>query len=266
MDGRATVVPSDPGSGRLPVASRGTPQEDVPLPDARTDDLALAHLLADAADQISRAAFVPGEDLDHQLKPDGTPVSATDRKVEEALLALVDAHRPEDALLGEEVGPHGDGRRHWVVDGIDGTVNFVAGRPLWGTLIALVEDGVPVLGMHSAPAQRSRTWAYRDAGAWQAESDGESVHPARQLSVAPPSGDRPLRANLELAWTTHPLYAVVQRMRPDVEHVAMTTHPGLMVAAGELDLAVQLGGGPWDLAAIMAIVGGRRPLSRPGRP
>lgn len=226
----------------------------VPLPDARTDDLALAHRLADAADEVTRAAFVLDEAVGHDLKPDGTPVSATDREVEETLLGLVRRYRPDDAFLGEEVGDHGDGRRCWVIDGIDGTVNFVAGRPLWGTLIALVEDGVPMLGMNSAPAQRLRTWAARGSGAWEAKNDGEAIDPATQLSVAAPREDRELRANLELAWPTHPLYGTVERMSSEVEQLAMTTHPGLMVAAGELDLAVQLGGGPWDFAAIMAIV------------
>lgn len=228
--------------------------------DAASDDLALAQLLADAADRITRTAFVPGAAVAHRTKADGSPVSDADRAVEEALLAIVRRHRPGDAFLGEEVGAHGEARRRWVVDGIDGTSNFVAGRPLWGTLVALLEDDVPVLGVHTSPGQRSRTWARRGGGAWRAEmADGEVGAPVR-LSVASPTGDGRPRANLELAWPRHPRYEDALRIRARVDEVTMTTHPGLMVAAGELDVAVQLGGGPWDVAAFMPMVweaGGR---------
>lgn len=229
--------------------------------DGLEDELAFAHVLADAADAITRAAFVAGGEVDHRLKPDGTPVSDTDRSVEERLLALVREHRPGAAFLGEEVGPHGStAARCWVVDGIDGTADFVRGLPSWGTLVALVEDDVPVLGVNSSPAEARRWWASSGGGAWTAPVEGERVRDATRLEVAAAGASRRLRANVELAWPTHPLRPTVDRLAGRVETVTMTTHPALMVASGEIDLAVALGGGPWDFAALMVIVreaGGR---------
>lgn len=223
------------------------------------DELELAHLLADAAGAIIQAGYTPGVTIAHQLKDDGTPVSQTDREVEEELLGLVREHRPQDAFIGEEVGAHGTARRRWVVGGIDGTTNFVRGEPLWGTLVALVEDDLPVLGMHSSPAQQRRSWATKGGGAWTARHDAPGDGTARRLRVAAAPSGRP-RVNIELAWEGHPTRPTVERLLGKVDLVSMTTHPALMVAGGEIDLAAQVAGGPWDFAAVMAIVqeaGGR---------
>ena len=105
-----------------------------------TTELALAHLLADAADQISLHHF--GSDtLRVETKADGTPVTAVDRAVEDRIRALLATHRPDDGFLGEEAGHSGPARRRWIIDGVDGTHNYVRHNPGWGTLIALEEDG-----------------------------------------------------------------------------------------------------------------------------
>lgn len=223
------------------------------------EDLRVAHLLADSADAITRAAFVAGGSVEHRLKHDGTPVSETDLAVEQELLTLVKRHRPGDAFLGEEVGEHGHSRRRWLVDGVDGTNNFVTGDPRWGTLIALLEDDTPVVGVNTSPGQDHRWWAARDGGAWVTALDPPGDAPVLRLQAPSTPVDRP-RANVELAWESHPSRPVVDRLAGKVRHVSMTTHPGLMIANGEADLAVQLAGGPWDFAAVMVIVeeaGGR---------
>ncbi|WP_305092107.1 histidinol-phosphatase [Prescottella sp. R16] len=143
-------------------------------------DLELALRLADAADTITRDRF-GALDLRVDAKPDLTPVSDADLAVEEALRAMLGAERPADAVLGEEFG--GDATftgRQWVIDPIDGTKNFVRGVPVWASLIALLEDGVPVVGVVSAPALNRRWWASAGAGAWAAYDGGE----ARKLSVS----------------------------------------------------------------------------------
>lgn len=219
-----------------------------------SDDLAFAQQMADAADAITRGAFVPGRSVDHRLKDDGTPVTTTDLAVEQELLALVRAHRPGDAFLGEEVGEHGTSHRCWVVDGVDGTTNFVKGRPLWGTLIALVEDGRPELGLNTSPGQHRRWWATRGGGAWTRSIVNPGTPSAATALRVATSPAVPPRANLELAWEAHPARPVVEPLVDKTASMAMTTHPALMVASGELDLAVQLAGGPWDFAAVMVIV------------
>src|SRR3954452_14916004 len=107
-----------------------------------SDDLSLAHVLADTADAISMARF-RALDLHVQEKPDLTPVSDADTAVEKALRATLARTRPRDGVLGEEIGATeaaaGPGSRHWVIAPIDGTKNFIRGVPIWATLIALME-------------------------------------------------------------------------------------------------------------------------------
>ena len=132
------------------------------------DDLALAHLLADAADAVSTARF-RALDLRVETKPDLTPVSDADTAVEREIRALLAAHRPDDGLLGEEYGEQsatGPDARRWVVDPIDGTKNFVRGVPVWATLVALMDGDEAVVGLVSAPALNRRWWAAKDVGAW----------------------------------------------------------------------------------------------------
>ena len=110
------------------------------------DDIALANRLADAAGEAIRPYF-RGE-MGVEIKGDASPVTLADRAAEEAMRRLIIAERPRDAIEGEEFGRReGDSGRTWVLDPIDGTRAFVAGRPLFGTLIALVADGWPMLGV-----------------------------------------------------------------------------------------------------------------------
>lgn len=109
-------------------------------------DIALAHRLADAARAAIRPHFRSG--LASERKGDATPVTLADRAAEEAMRAILAAERPDDAIHGEEFGATtGQSGRTWVLDPIDGTAGFLAGRPLFGTLIALVVEGWPVLGV-----------------------------------------------------------------------------------------------------------------------
>ena len=109
-------------------------------------DIALAHRLADAARAAIRPHFRAG--LTAERKADASPVTIADRAAEQAMRALIAAELPGDAIHGEEFGvTTGTSGRTWVLDPIDGTTGFLAGRPLFGTLIALVVDGWPVLGV-----------------------------------------------------------------------------------------------------------------------
>lgn len=132
----------------------------------RADDLHLALSIADRADDITRNRFL-AMDLSVNDKPDLTPVSDADLAVENMVRSILTERRPHDAVLGEEFGGDAipDGRQ-WVIDPIDGTKNFVRGVPIWATLIALLEDGVPVVGVVSAPSLNRRWWAAESAGSW----------------------------------------------------------------------------------------------------
>ncbi len=118
-------------------------------------DIALAHRLADAAGAAIRPHFRGG--LVSERKADASPVTLADRNAEEAMRRILTAEVPRDGVHGEEFGSvPGSTGRHWVLDPIDGTTAFLAGRPLFGTLIALLVEGWPVLGVIDQPILRER--------------------------------------------------------------------------------------------------------------
>jgi histidinol phosphatase-like enzyme (inositol monophosphatase family) len=127
-------------------------------------DVALAHRLADAAGAAILPHFRRLDGID--VKDDATPVTVADRAAEQAMRELLAAERPDDGILGEEFDDiAGTGERLWVLDPIDGTKAFTAGKPTFVTLIALFERGVPVLGVIDQPYNRER-WAGHDGAAW----------------------------------------------------------------------------------------------------
>lgn len=122
-------------------------------------DLALANRLADAAGAAIGPLF-RGR-WSEERKPDRSFVTEADRAAETAMRAILEAERPEDGIVGEEYGTvRESAARQWVLDPIDGTTSFIAGRPIFGTLIALVQDGWPVLGVIDQPILKER-WAGR---------------------------------------------------------------------------------------------------------
>src|ERR1700745_1845197 len=144
------------------------------------DDLAVALTLDDQADKGNLDRF-GALDLQVDTKPDLTPVSDADRAVETGLRETLGRVRPGDSILGEEFGGTTTlAGRQWIIDPIDGTKNFVRGVPVWASLIALLDDGVPRVGVISAPALHRRWWAAGGAGAFAAVGDA----PARRLSVS----------------------------------------------------------------------------------
>ncbi|MGH3547410.1 MAG: histidinol-phosphatase [Pseudonocardiaceae bacterium] len=226
-----------------------------------TGDLALALTLADIADRITMER-AGAADLRVAAKPDRTPVSDADLAVEDAIRSVLRARRSHDAVIGEERGgaPSADAGRTWLLDPIDGTKNFLRGVPVWATLIALVEDGEPVVGVISAPALWRRWWAAAGAGAHTRDPDGTS----RAITV---SGVGNLAAaylsTTDLgSWTKY-------RSRESYLSLVDATWESrafgdfwqhCLVAEGAIDLAVEPIVNPWDVAAVQVLVqqaGGR---------
>ena len=144
-----------------------------------TDDLRLAHVLADDADSLTTARF-KALDLHVMSKPDLTPVTDADQAVEESIRRTLSRARSRDAITGEEQGTTGNSQRRWIVDPIDGTKNFVRGVPVWATLISLVVDDEVVVGVVSAPQLQRRWWASAGGGAWT----GKSLLKATRMQVS----------------------------------------------------------------------------------
>ncbi|MDO7867369.1 histidinol-phosphatase [Nocardioides jiangxiensis] len=149
------------------------------MADDYTDDLRLAHVLADDADSITQDRF-KALDLHVMSKPDLTPVSDADQAVEESIRRTLSRARSRDAIVGEEQGSSGHSQRRWIIDPIDGTKNFVRGVPVWATLIALEVDGEVVLSVVSAPLLQRRWWAAKGQGAWT----GRNLMKATQIHTS----------------------------------------------------------------------------------
>jgi histidinol-phosphatase len=217
-------------------------------------DLDILLLAADIADRESMLAW-RRDDLEVEFKPDGSPVSAADTLIERLLRELLAEHRPDDRILGEEEGDTGTGARCWVLDPIDGTSSYVAGRRAWGSLIALEVDGQPVAGMVTMPALGRRWWGTLEGGALHTAEPGAT--PVEIVVNTEARADA-------IRWSSGP---IVDELDDDErERIARfaelgtylpmsewTTYPALMVAEGSLDLAVHFGM-HWDHAALAGVV------------
>lgn len=144
-----------------------------------TDDLRLAHVMADDADSLTMARF-GARDLLVSTKPDHTEVTDADLAVEDSVRRTLSRTRSRDAVHGEERADTGSGPRRWIVDPIDGTANFLRGVPVWATLIALAVEDEVVASVVSAPALHRRWWAAKELGAWT----GTSLLKARPIHVS----------------------------------------------------------------------------------
>lgn len=114
-----------------------------------------AHAMADIAGELLRGYFRTPVPVD--IKPDASPVTLADQAVEAALRAYVRQHLPEHGIIGEEEEDwNTDAEWVWVFDPIDGTRSFIAGRPMFTTLIALCHQGTPVVGIIDQPIARER--------------------------------------------------------------------------------------------------------------
>lgn len=147
--------------------------------------------LADIADAITLARF-RAPDLRVDTKADHTPVTDADRATEQALRDALQRLRPEQAIVGEEFGGDAQADWRWILDPIDGTINYANGVPVWATLIALMRGERAVCGVVSAPALRRRWWAATGQGAFTDSGSGSEYH--RRLRSTTPTSRSPTSA------------------------------------------------------------------------
>ncbi|MCC6385789.1 MAG: inositol monophosphatase family protein [Dehalococcoidia bacterium] len=215
----------------------------------------LAELLGIArrAAEVARDVIMPlwERDLTVELKADRTPVTAADRGAEEAIRAFLAKECPGHGVLGEEFGETpGDGRHRWILDPIDGTKSFIHHVPLFGTLIALERDGVPVAGVIACHAVGETVSGAEGLGAWL---NGEPVRVSRT-------------AQLEDATLSMTSYARTRAMHPAgfdalVGRAGLSRAWGdcygyLMVAAGRCDIMLDPEMNIWDAAALYPVICG----------
>jgi histidinol phosphatase-like enzyme (inositol monophosphatase family) len=215
-------------------------------------DLALALRLADAAGAAIRPLFRGA--WSEERKTDRSYVTDADRAAEAAMRKLIEAEFPSDGIIGEEYGPRNEGAgRQWVLDPIDGTTSFIAGRPIFGTLIALLQDGWPVLGIIDQPVSGER-WV------------GRIGQPT--LFGGKPTAARPLKdlADAVLATTSPHLFANDEQADAFMSVAKSVAEKKIvyggdcynygLVASGHVDVVIEAGLKLHDYAALVPVVEG----------
>jgi histidinol-phosphatase len=186
-----------------------------------------------------------------------TPVTEADQSTERLLRDTIAAERPDDAVVGEEYGGDPVAGRHWIIDPIDGTKNYVRRVPVWATLIALADDDGVAVGVVSAPALGRRWWAARDHGAWT--TGPESPEPRRiHVSAVPALTDASFSYSDPEGWDPRAFDALIACTLRTRAYGDFWSH--MLVAEGAVDIAAEVGLSIWDAAALIPIVieaGGR---------
>ncbi len=180
------------------------------------------------------------------------PVTEADREAERVIRELINAEFPGHGILGEEHGSENASSRHiWIIDPIDGTRAFISGVPLWGTLVGLTQDGVAVAGMMAQPFTGELYYA-NDTGAHYEGPDGKRVLRTSATTAL---------SDAILFTTTPSLFRGAGRERFDaLEASVQLTRYGAdcyafaMVAAGNIDIAVDAGLQSYDIAALVPII------------
>jgi histidinol-phosphatase len=214
-------------------------------------DLSLALSLADAADEITMKSLRRAT-LSVRIKEDRSPVSEADEAVETMIRERLGQERPSDAIVGEEFGTSGTSGRQWVIDPIDGTMNYVRGVPVFATLIALEIDRKLQVGVVSAPAMNRRWWAARGDGAF-CNGNPLKISDVRSIKKAF-VGYSSIRDFKPHDGLLRLLYAC-ERSRGFGD---FWMH--MLVAEGALDAAMEPRVAHWDMAAVQIVVeeaGGR---------
>ena len=209
--------------------------------------VALANRLADAAGTVIRPYF--RQDAGLEFKADRSPVTRADTEAETAMRALIEAEHPDDGILGEE----GDDRNRdaeyvWVLDPIDGTKSFAIGKPMFGTLIGLAKNEVPVLGIIDQPVLGER-WV------------GGVGHPA--TFNGNPAKTRGC-GNLSEAWlsaTAPDMFdgeddAAFARLSGQARHTIYggDCYSYGLLASGHTDIVCEAKLNPWDFCALAPLV------------
>jgi len=210
-----------------------------------------AAAVAEHACDLARKEILPRfQNVAVEFKADGTPVTEADRAAERVIREVLRDAYPDFGLLGEEYGESDDtaaqkdGAPRWIIDPIDGTISFARGIPLFGTLLALVEDGESVLGVIDLPALDDRYVGWTGSGC---RRNGQPVQASQQSDLG--------RSIVSLSdpicfdWAEQrPLYERVGRESPLVRGYTDAFGHAL-VLSGAVDVMVDCHLNPWDAAA-----------------
>ena len=213
------------------------------------------HVLCDAASEQTLPLFRSGLGVSNKLIEDFDPVTEADRQAEVAIRTLIEDRFPDHGIVGEEFGRVRENAAHqWIIDPIDGTRAFISGLPVWGTLIGLYQDGIPVAGVMDQPFTRERyisvggnsrlIMAGRDTTKLQSSSVGD-ISQATLMTTSP-----------------HLLTGAKEKSYFEVEKAVKLFRYGCdcyaycLLAAGQIELVIETGLNIYDIAALIPIIEG----------
>jgi len=243
-----------------------------------SDFLAFAHQLADAAGVAIRPYF--GTAVNVETKSDNSPVSIADREAEAAIRALIEKHYPAHGIYGEEYGtvrveshPEPErvseakgenlpsGKYTWVIDPIDGTRAFLAGSKEWGTLIALCEDGVPILGILDQPVTGERWVGVAEGDGTYSTTGGKTVGEVLMTHGCPTFSAAKISTTSGPYFTLEQANSYVKLAKKCAKIIeGGDCYAYGLLARGQRDLVVEAGLKPYDILALVPIIeaaGGR---------
>lgn len=213
--------------------------------------IALGEALADAAGEVLLRYY--RQPLGITDKPDESPVTQADREAEARMREAIAGAFPDHGVFGEEYGcERVDAEYVWVLDPIDGTKAFISGIPVFGTLIALLRDGKPILGIIDQPASKER---------WVGAAGRQTTLNRKPVTVAPRGG-----LGDSVLWSTSPHMfdedpaeaAAYARLRESVkfEHYGGECYQYALLASGFIDIVVEGDMDPYDFMALVTVVEG----------
>lgn len=215
--------------------------------------VALAERLVAAAGAIVLRHFRQAIEVDQ--KPDLSPVTVADREAEAAMRALIAEACPDHGVIGEEYGPERpEAEFVWVLDPIDGTKRFISGHVQFGTLVALLRHGAPILGVIDMAAMHER-WVGA-AGRPTTQRDSRGMRPAR-VRTCPALGQAVLHATSPHMFPGAD-FAAFERVRGRVKiplYGGECYAYGLL-ASGFVDLVIESTMGPHDFLPLVQVVAG----------
>ncbi|PHR59804.1 MAG: histidinol-phosphatase [Robiginitomaculum sp.] len=236
----------------------------APHIDALNQRLAIACNMAQAARAITLPAFhtdIQAQDKSADIAgaDEFDPVTAADIAAEKCLRGFIETHFPDDGIIGEEMADKpANNEWSWCLDPIDGTRGFVAGVPLWSTLIAVCYDGKPVIGIIDIPALSERyigTHTHSESKAWKETPQGST-----------PLRTRPcLRINDAIIGCTEPMtmFSLGQKAAYEmIRRTARFSRLGLdaygyaLVASGRMDIILEASMKPYDILALIPVIEG----------
>lgn len=241
---------ADEDKSPMPQATNRTMTPGAMPADEQAALLTFAHRLADAARQETLSRFRSGIGVENKDRTSFDPVTEADRQAEAAMRDLIGRQFPDHGISGEEMEDvDGSGSICWVLDPIDGTRSFVAGWPLWGTLIAACEDDRPLIGIIDHPALDER-YAGGPAGAFANDRAIRTRQTTKLEGIILSTTDPYLlTGNEREAFNDLRRQASVTRYGGDCYGYAL-------LAAGHLDLVVESGLATHDVAALVPVVEG----------